>query len=81
METMSFITKLKKHWETAVVVLLLVILVTTIVTGVQHFYFKKYRSTVQLLMYPQYTVGTDPYTVSKSTEYVSRILTEVIHTR
>ena len=75
MELNYYINLLKNRKQTVLAIVLLFLFLTAIFTVVQPF---KYSSGSQLLIIQNFSKNTDPYTASKSNEYLSNILARVI---
>ncbi len=75
MELGEFIKILKNKKQTILTVMLLFILLAVAFTFVQP---QKYSSESKLLVIQELPAGIDPYQISKSNEYVSSLLTQVI---
>lgn len=76
MDFYDFWYNLKKHWW---LVLLLVVLIAGLTFTLSIIQTLKYRSTVQLLVGQKYQPGIDTYTATKSAEYLSNLLSEVVY--
>lgn len=76
MQLSDYLYNLKKSWW---LVLLLVVLITGLTFTVSLAQTLKYRSTVRLLVGQKYQPGIDTYTATKSAEYLSNLLSEVVY--
>ncbi|MEK7203271.1 MAG: GNVR domain-containing protein [Patescibacteria group bacterium] len=76
MELFEFANLLNKRKQTILIIALFVLLLTAIFTLVQPF---KYGSNLKVLVIQNFSANTDPYTASKSNEYLSNILDKVIY--
>ncbi len=76
MEIVDFIQIIRRKWQTLTVVCGLVMGLTFVLSLAMP---AKFRSTTKLLVLQNLASDVDPYTVSKSTEFISGIFAEVIH--
>ncbi|MFH1173101.1 MAG: Wzz/FepE/Etk N-terminal domain-containing protein [bacterium] len=76
MKLVDYLYNLKKSWW---LVLLLVVLITGLTFTISLAQTLKYRSTVRLLVGQKYQPGIDTYTATKSAEYLSSLLSEVVY--
>ncbi|MDO9399655.1 MAG: Wzz/FepE/Etk N-terminal domain-containing protein [bacterium] len=76
MELFEFINILKKRKQTVSVIVLLTLLLAMVFTLVQPF---KYGANLKVLVIQNFSANTDPYTASKSNEYLSNVLARVIY--
>lgn len=75
--TSIFIKKINKNWNIIGLIILAVLIITSLFTFSQPL---KYRSTSKLIVVQEYSGVIDPYSASKSTRYLSDILSQVIST-
>lgn len=71
-----YLQNLRKNWLIALLVVFLVTGLTFTLTIMQPL---KYRSTAQLLVGQKYQPGVDTYTATKSADYLSNVLSEVVY--
>lgn len=76
MELFEFISLLNKRKQTILIIALLTLLLAMVFTLVQPL---KYRSNLKVLVIQNFSANTDPYTASKSNEYLSNVLARVIY--
>jgi capsular polysaccharide biosynthesis protein len=75
MEFFDFIKLIKKKWGTITTLVFLIVVITV---GLSLLNPLKYSAHARLLVV-QNTAGADPYTVSKSNEYLGNLFSEVVH--
>ena len=78
MSFITYINNVKKNWKTAMSIMLLVVIVVFAVSVALP---AKYRATSTLLVVPKHDISMDVYTAAKSTEFISRVLTELVYSR
>ncbi|MBU0647214.1 hypothetical protein KKC67_01055 [Patescibacteria group bacterium] len=76
MELFEFISILKNRKRTVLAIVLLTLLLAMVFTLVQPF---KYRADLKVLVIQNFSANIDPYTASKSNEYLSNVLARVIY--
>lgn len=74
--TQEVIRNIFKNWRNIVIITLIFAILASIVTFSQPL---KYGSTMRLLVVQEYSSLTDPFAASKSTQYLSDILSEVVY--
>ncbi|MEK7557601.1 MAG: Wzz/FepE/Etk N-terminal domain-containing protein [Patescibacteria group bacterium] len=76
MELFEFINILKNRKQTVLAIVLLTLLLVMVFTLIQPF---KYGATLKVLVIQNFSANIDPYTASKSNEYLSNVLARVIY--
>lgn len=70
-----FWKNIRKNWSNLFIIVFVVILITAIFTFSQPL---KYESSTKLLIVQEYNAEVDPYAASRSTQYLSNLLAQVI---
>jgi len=78
MELTELTSLLKRKWQTLVVFMVVFTLIALFVSLVQT---RKYRSEERFLVLQNYAEDVDPYAVTRSTEYLTGLLGEVIYSQ
>ncbi|MBU0636913.1 MAG: hypothetical protein ABH818_02025 [Patescibacteria group bacterium] len=76
MELIELMNLLKNKKQTILIIVPLVLFIVIVFTLVQPL---KYGASLKALVIQNFSANTDPYTASKSNEYLSNILSKVIH--
>ncbi len=76
MDTKNFLLNFSKGWKNVLVIILILVVLTLTLSLAQGL---KYCSSARLLVVQEYSGVVDPYVASKSTQYLSDILAEVVY--
>jgi capsular polysaccharide biosynthesis protein len=71
----NFWRNINKNWSNLIIIILFVVILTAIFTFSQPL---KYESSAKLLVVQEYNAEVDPYAASRSTQYLSSLLTKVV---
>ena len=76
MDTKKFLLNLSKNWKNILIITVILVILTLILSLTQSL---KYRSSTRLLVVQEYSGIADPYVASRSTQYLSNILAEIVY--
>lgn len=76
MDNQKYFSLIKTRKQTIFTIVILFLILSSILTFSQSL---KYGAKSKLLVVQNYSVGTDPYAISRSNEYLSNILTQVVY--
>lgn len=77
MELFDFIKLINKRKQTVATIVILFLIIATIFTFIQPF---KYASESKILVIQNFPKGSDPYAISRSNQYLSSVLAQIVNT-